>query len=90
MNNNKLLAKFGGRFDGTKSYVYRISNFVNIKLYYGKTNDPAQRWYEHKSSAKHGSVYPIHNAMRKHGTNIFTFEVIEELSTEQEALDREV
>lgn len=56
-------------------YIYRISNSVNAKVYIGKTNNPVRRWREHKlDSISSGSK--LYRAMRKHGLDNFTFEII--------------
>ena len=65
-------------------WVYKISNNVNDKVYIGVASDPANRWRKHKSRAKQGSqLYAIHHAMRKHGIENFTFEIIDETSRDQ-------
>lgn len=58
--------------------IYKISNLVNDKVYYGQTksNPPSHRWNRHKYSAKNDCKVPIHSAMRKHGIENFKFEII--------------
>lgn len=65
-------------------WVYKISNNVNDKVYIGVASDPANRWRKHKSRAKRGfNLYAIHHAMRKHGVENFTFEIIDEAPKDQ-------
>lgn len=57
--------------------VYKITNLVNQKAYIGiTTRDPVQRWWEHCNNAQKGSDYFIHQAIRKHGEDSFSFQVI--------------
>lgn len=74
-------------------YVYRITNNINNKVYYGKTNNIITRWTHHKNYAIGGKEkYPkhfqaIHAAMNKYGINNFTFEII--LTTKDELFSLE-
>lgn len=72
------------------SYVYVITNLVNAKRYVGKTNRPRVRWYEHRHDAKMGCSLAIHQAIRKHGEDRFTFEIVSEHGSEEEAFLAEV
>jgi len=61
--------------------IYKITNKVNNKAYIGQTTykNPDRRWACHKTCAKNqtkrtGSY--LYNAMRKHKTVNFTFEVL--------------
>lgn len=59
--------------------VYRITNNVNRKTYIGMTSrGSSDRWWEHRNSAKTGSNYFIHQAIRKYGEDNFSFEIIAE------------
>lgn len=61
--------------------IYKITNFINGKLYIGQTTlKPTERWKIHQRSAKY-SYYKtyLYFAMRKHGIEHFGFEIIEEL-----------
>lgn len=75
-------------------YVYVIRCGINGKAYVGKTSRPRFRWYMHKCLAKRyagrreGETH-LYRAMRKHGVQHFTFEVIETCETEAHAFDRE-
>ena len=62
-------------------YAYKIINKVNQKVYIGITCNPDNRWKRHKSNANSDSLKPryhtyLYNAMRKHGTDNFSFSVI--------------
>lgn len=66
-----------------KFYVYRVTNIVNGKLYFGKTacQDPIKRWQSHLSTAKkphdQKRFQYLHKAINKYGADNFLFEVIE-------------
>lgn len=58
--------------------VYKITNKINNKIYIGITSQGAGvRFYKHLSDALHGSLFPIHNAIRKYGKDNFILEIIE-------------
>jgi len=52
-----------------KTYiVYKITNKKNGKSYIGKTEYSLEhRWNRHLSSAKNGSKFRFHSAIRKYG-----------------------
>jgi group I intron endonuclease len=72
--------------------IYKITNRINEKVYYGQTRQPPQRrWSQHKGAAKKGTNKMIlYNAMRLHGIDNFTFEAVcscetlEELNAKEE------
>jgi len=61
-----------------KAFIYKIVNLKNNKVYIGSTikQQPMRRWNEHKSLAKSGKGYRLHQSIRKHGIDSFTFEII--------------
>ncbi len=66
--------------------IYAIINWVNGKMYIGKTTNMQKRWREHKSSLnrenyKHENKQLI-RAWQKYGENNFTCELLEECSME--------
>ncbi len=68
-------------------YAYLITNNVNQKVYVGITINPKERWQRHQSNARNdasvkGKGTYLYNAMRKHGIENFTFEVIKEFTEE--------
>lgn len=68
-------------------YAYLITNNVNQKVYVGITVNPKERWQRHQSNARNeasvkGKGTYLYNAMRKHGIENFTFEVVKEFTTE--------
>jgi len=75
----------------TMNYVYVITCRVNQKQYVGETKDPEERKRGH---FLHGPNRPklrqvIHEAVRKYGAENFTFEVVSEHETEEEAFAEE-
>lgn len=74
------------------SYIYKITNDVNGKIYIGKTDFSIEkRWKEHLSDfqRKKYENRPLYKAMYKYGPTHFHIELIEECST-QEASAREI
>ena len=63
--------------------IYKATNKVNGKVYIGKWAGTrvAQRWAQHKSSARRGSDTYFHRAIRKHGEEAFEFELIYKAAT---------
>jgi len=72
--------------------IYKISNSINDKVYYGQTKSspPSHRWNRHKYSAKNHCKTPIHCAMRKHGIENFKFEIICSCDTLEELNEKEI
>ena len=59
--------------------IYKCTNISNGKVYIGYTHkDLSVRITEHKSSAKKGSPYLLHKAIRKYGIDSFVWESIYE------------
>lgn len=63
-------------------HIYKITNKIDNKFYIGYTSrkNPMLRWSIHKAYAKkpynnHGNGY-LYNAMRKHGIENFSFEIL--------------
>ncbi len=79
-----------------KTFIYKITNLINNKLYIGKTcnKNPLSRWSRHLSVAKHKTITNhtyqlIHKAINKYGKENFSFETIEECDTEELGLIKE-
>lgn len=72
-----------------RTFVYRITNTVNGKVYFGKTVDVATRWYKHCWDADHGKDYPLHRAIRKYGEGAFKVETLAEYPSNKGACDHE-
>ena len=73
------------------SYIYKITNDINNKIYIGKTDFNIQkRWSEHCKDARQDrqEQRPLYNAIKKYGIEHFHIEEIEECSIEL-ASDRE-
>lgn len=61
------------------SYIYKITNTINDKIYVGKThNSLEKRWKEHLRDSVRFFNRPLYSAMRKYGTYCFKIELIEE------------
>lgn len=68
--------------ENTMYSIYKITNIVNNKLYVGQTKRSLiKRWKSHvyESSSKKYDMY-LHNSIRKHGSEKFKIELIEECS----------
>jgi group I intron endonuclease len=73
-------------------FVYLITNKLNGKKYVGKTLRTVDyRWAQHKTTAFNGnSMFPIHAAIRKYGTDAFSVEVLESGLPEPQLSKREM
>jgi len=69
-----------------KTYIiYKITNKKNGKSYIGKTEYSLEhRWNRHLSSARNGSKFRFHSAIRKYGKDCWDLSVIETYQTEDE------
>lgn len=70
-------------------FVYVITCHVDGKRYVGKANMPAKRWTAHKATARAGNGSPLYSAMREHGVDAFSFEVVEECESEEASFEAE-
>lgn len=71
--------------------VYKITNLINQKAYIGiTTRDPIDRWWEHCNNAQKGSDYFIHQAIRKHGEESFSVQVIAQTNTIEDLKELEI
>ena len=65
--------------------IYKITNSVNGKIYVGQTKQEVnKRWRAHIKTAKEGSHYIIHQAIRKYGEDSFEICVLEEVESKEE------
>ena len=72
-------------------YIYKITNLINGKIYIGKTAFSIEkRWKEHCADSKKGLDRPLYRAINKYGIDNFKIEQIEEVSTDEEACQREI
>jgi len=66
--------------------IYLITNLVTGKKYIGFTSyDMKKRIGEHRSKAKAGSMYNLHQSIRKHGWDNFRVDVIDQTEDSNEA-----
>lgn len=56
--------------------IYVITNLIDGLVYVGYTHNPNQRWSRHKTLHKDSKKSWLYAAMRKHGVDNFSFEVI--------------
>lgn len=77
-----------------KAYIYVITHTSSIRHYVGKTRNPEKRWVQHcwtaMSDAPSAKKSHLHHAIKKHGPDAFTYQVIEEWDTDAEAYESEV
>lgn len=73
-----------------ESYIYKITNDLNGKMYIGQTNDFIRRKNEHISDSRNRPEKSyIHRSMAKHGPENFTFTILEKVNSE-EASEKEI
>lgn len=72
-----------------RTAVYKITNSINGKLYFGLSSRPSSRWSTHKRRAIDGYVSKLSVAMRKHGVAAFSFEVIHWCDSREDANELE-
>lgn len=73
------------------SYIYKITNDINQKVYIGQTSKSIEeRWSEHKADyAYNKKNRPLYSAMLKYGFSHFHIEQIEECS-QKDVQEREI
>ena len=75
------------------SYIYKITNSINNKVYIGNTNySIKKRWSEHvrdsrKERCKHR---PLYYAINKYGIENFKIEKLEYVEDDSKLSDREI
>jgi len=73
-------------------YIYKITNLLNNKIYFGKTNNIRMRWNGHKAAARKqdpNDYSYIHRAINKYGFENFKIEEVERFEIESDALEAE-
>jgi group I intron endonuclease len=66
-------------------FIYVITNTITGKKYVGKTKLSLwRRFTEHMCNARRGVSFYLYHSMRKHGTNAFTIDSLEEVATVEE------
>ena len=67
--------------------IYKITNLINSKSYVGQSIDIERRFKMHKRTAFNKNSdsynYPLYRAIRKHGINNFSFDILEECLKEE-------
>ena len=72
-------------------YLYRITDALNNKIYIGQSNKETERWRQHKYLARQNEpVQYIHRAIKKYGVENFTYEVIAQCLTQEDADETEI
>lgn len=56
-------------------YIYKITNNITGMSYIGYTERLKRRWNSHKRGSRNRKTY-FHRAMKKYGTENFTFETV--------------
>jgi group I intron endonuclease len=66
--------------------IYKITNLIHGRVYIGQTvqSNPKMRWYSHWDYVRKGRKSYLYDSMRKHGTNNFSWEVIDRASSVDE------
>lgn len=74
------------------AYLYKITNLVTNKCYIGWTGDTVEnRWERHKSDAlKARDNRKFYNAIRKYGVEVWQIDTLFEVSTKNEAKEKEI
>lgn len=74
------------------SYIYKITNDVNGKIYVGKTNYTIEKRFEEHIKdyqRKRCEKRPLYEAMNKYGVEHFHIEIIEKVKNDKVACERE-
>jgi group I intron endonuclease len=70
------------------AHIYKLTNLVNHKIYIGQSvQTPAMRWRAHRYASNSTSDQYISKAIRKHGIENFTHEILHEGIFTKEELD---
>ena len=70
--------------------VYVIKHIESGRLYVGASGDVHRRIDQHFRAANWAVAQFLHRAIQKHGAAAFSWELLEECSTEEQALAREM
>lgn len=71
-------------------FIYKATNNETNKAYIGLTENLSVRQYHHYRNARLGSDLYFHRSIRKHGEEAFTWEIIAECNSREEADDYEI
>ncbi len=65
--------------------IYIIQNKINNKIYVGQTNNPKQRWIDHRKPINKNKYKSyLYYSMDKYGVENFVFSILEEFTSENE------
>lgn len=71
--------------------VYKITNIINGKYYFGKTSKNIQyRFKQHQKNAKSKINRHLYDSMNKYGVSNFKIELISEFNSNEEASNEEI
>ena len=66
------------------SYIYKITNTLNGKIYIGQTSTTIEhRWKQHIQDSKKYKDRPLYRAFNKYGIDVFKIETIEQCPPEK-------
>ena len=71
-------------------YIYCFTNKINNKKYFGQTINPNSRYAMHKWNAEHVSDHYFYRSIRKYGLENFSFEIVAENLSWEEADQKEI
>lgn len=72
-------------------YLYKFTNLINGRTYYGMTNNVKQRISSHICSSKSNkTTNPFHNAIRLYGIENFNCEVLAEFEDRLDCCEAEI
>lgn len=84
------LCALGAKKPRVTHYIYKVTNKINGKAYIGLTvKSIGDRWAKHLEAARAGSVNAMHLAIRKHGADQFTVEILDSSESHTEAQELE-
>jgi group I intron endonuclease len=69
--------------------IYKATNQVNNKVYIGQARDLDARKKSHKYNARHKQHGAFYAAIRKHGWDVFTWEILQPVNSQDEANEAE-
>jgi group I intron endonuclease len=71
-------------------HIYFITNNIDGTVYVGLTKRPRKRWNEHLCRSRKGSKFYVHSAIRKYGSENFSFDLVNEYDSLEKAKRAEI